>query len=98
MASGNNLTKGVIHFYDGRVAVHYVSGFAEMRWAARKLGLTTADLVDRDIPIDFMPMTALRALIRQGEMPADTDFEVFVEQIASIEVEEDPESQAPPAP
>lgn len=90
-----NYTTGRVIHYDGTVT-DIKAGYSDQVHAAKACGVDTADLESGKVPVDYPAQLAYAALRREGKLD-NLGYEAFLETIADMELDEDPESQAPPA-
>lgn len=93
---GAVLVKGTVYHYDGR-EVTFSAGMGDRIKTERALRVSLGDDVAESMKEEYMARMAFEAVRRQGGIEANTSFDLWIETLAGIEIDEDPESQAPPA-
>lgn len=91
------LIRGKVTFQDGTVEV-FVAGPRERIKAERSLGIKPSDVENGQVGEEYIAFLMYEALKRVGKVPASCTFDTFIdEQLGDYEVDNDPESGAPPA-
>lgn len=87
------LIKGTVVLDAGRTET-FVAGPRERIITARELGIR---LTEEAFTEEVLVHIAFVSLRLAGKVPTDSTFDAFLMQLADYEVDQDPESTAPPA-
>jgi len=93
--AGANLTRGYVIHEDGS-QTHFIAGLNDQTRVCRTLGITTKDIEEGRVPVDYGIQLAYQALTREGKLQ-NVGYEAFLDTVFDMEIEADPESEAPPA-
>lgn len=92
---GALLTTGTVTRYD-ESKLRFAAGFSDHARAIRALGVSAEELSEGNIPMEFPVQLAYSALRRSGLLE-NVGYEEFLDTVANVEIDDDPESEGPPA-
>lgn len=88
-------TRGVVRHYDD-TETRFAAGYSDQVKAARACGVSAADMESNNFPLDYPAQLAYAAIRREGGL-VNVGYEAFLDTIAQLDLDDDPESEGPPA-